>query len=200
MNSGQVCTAIKRMYVHESVYDAVVDAVTEVARTRKVGSGLEGGVELGPLNNRPQLERVDELVEDAKRAGATVRTGGQRREGPGYFYEPTVLTDVGDDARIVAEEQFGPALPILRFSDLDEVIDRANDSHFGLSGSVWTSDAERGAEIAAQLECGSGWVNQHIALTPFAPFGGCKWSGIGYESGKWGLDEFCELQAINVRK
>jgi acyl-CoA reductase-like NAD-dependent aldehyde dehydrogenase len=108
------------------------------------------------------------------------------------------LTEVGDEARIVAEEQFGPALPLLSFRRVDDVLDRANATHFGLSASVWTNDPERGAELASQLDCGTAWVNQHIALSQLAPFGGTKWSGIGYESGRWGLDSFCQLQVLNV--
>ena len=198
-NSGQVCTAIKRVYVEERVFDAVVAAVSALARSVKVGSGLEPDVELGPINNAPQQCRVTELVEDARSRGAKIRAGGGPRSGPGYFFEPTVVTDVSDEARLVAEEQFGPALPILPFSRLDDALERANATHFGLSASVWTSDSARGAAIAAELECGTAWVNQHIALSPHAPFGGAKQSGIGYENGQWGLEGFYQLHVINAR-
>jgi acyl-CoA reductase-like NAD-dependent aldehyde dehydrogenase len=198
-NSGQVCTAIKRVYVEDAIFEAMAQALTEIARAVKVGNGLEPDVLLGPVNNAPQHRRVTDLVEDAKASGARVRAGGGPRSGPGYFFEPTILTDVGDETRIVAEEQFGPALPLLRFDRLDDVLERANATHFGLSASVWSSDPERGAAIAAEIDCGTAWVNQHIALSPFAPFGGSKWSGIGYESGKWGLDSFCQLRVLNVR-
>ena len=196
-NSGQVCTAIKRVYVHERIFSAVVQAVGDLARSVRVGPGLEPGVELGPINNAPQHRRVAELVEGAKSRGATVQAGGGPRSGAGYFFEPTIVTDVTDDMGLVAEEQFGPALPFLPFSQLDDALERANATHFGLSASVWTSDAARGAEIARELDCGTAWVNQHIALTHLAPFGGSKWSGIGYENGQWGLDDFCQLQVIN---
>jgi acyl-CoA reductase-like NAD-dependent aldehyde dehydrogenase len=198
-NSGQVCTAIKRLYVEEPAFEAIVRELAALAATVKVGSGLDPEVQLGPVNNAPQYRRVIELVDDARATGARVRAGGGRREGTGYFFEPTVLTDVRDETRIVAEEQFGPALPVLPFTRLDDALQRANATHFGLSASVWTSDPERGASVAAQLECGTAWVNQHIALSPLAPFGGSKWSGIGYENGRWGLDSFCQLQVINVR-
>jgi acyl-CoA reductase-like NAD-dependent aldehyde dehydrogenase len=198
-NSGQVCTAIKRLYVEEPVYERVVEAVSNVARTVKMGNGLEADVELGPVNNAPQHHRVAELVRDARAGGARVRAGGGPRAGAGYFFEPTILTDAGESSRIVAEEQFGPVLPILPFTRLDDVLERANATHFGLSASVWSGDAERGAAIASELDCGTAWVNQHIALSPFAPFGGSKWSGIGYENGKWGLEGFCQLQVLNVR-
>ena len=185
--------------MEEPVYEAVVEAVARVARSVKVGPGLEPGTELGPINNAPQYQRVRELLAEATARGGKLRAGGERRSGDGYFLDPAILTDVGEDARIVAEEQFGPVLPILPFSRLDDVIERANASHFGLSASVWTGDAERGAAIASEIDCGTAWVNQHIALSPQAPFGGSKWSGIGYTNGRWGLDAYCQLQVLNVR-
>jgi acyl-CoA reductase-like NAD-dependent aldehyde dehydrogenase len=198
-NSGQVCTAIKRLYVEEPVFEAVALQLATLAATVKLGNGLDPDVQLGPINNAPQHRRVAELVDDAKARGARVRAGGHPRPGAGYFFEPTILTDVGDETRIVSEEQFGPALPVLPFTRLDDALERANTTHFGLSASVWTSDRDKGAAVAAELECGTAWVNQHIALSSDAPFGGSKWSGIGYENGRWGLDSFCQLQVINIR-
>jgi acyl-CoA reductase-like NAD-dependent aldehyde dehydrogenase len=198
MNSGQVCTAIKRVYVEERIFDDVVRAVSAIARSVKLGPGLEPEVELGPINNAPQHRRVSELVTDARACGARVHAGGGPIPGTAYFYEPTIVSDVGDDVRLVAEEQFGPALPFLPFSRLDDALERANATHFGLSASVWTADTARGTEIARELDCGTAWVNQHMALSPYAPFGGSKWSGIGYENGQWGLDGFCQLQVVNV--
>jgi len=115
---------------------------------------------------------------------------------PGYFFEPTILTDLTDGTRIVDEEQFGPALPVIAYRDVDDVIERANATHFGLSGSVWGADADRAAGVANQLECGTAWINTHLALAPQQPFGGFKWSGIGVENGPWGLAEFSEIQAV----
>jgi acyl-CoA reductase-like NAD-dependent aldehyde dehydrogenase len=198
MNSGQVCTAIKRVYVEERVFDDVVRAVSAIARSVKLGPGLEPEVELGPINDAPQHRRVNELVADARARGARVHAGGGPIPGIAYFYEPTIVTDVADDVLLVAEEQFGPALPFLPFSRLDDALERANATHFGLSASVWTSDTARGTEIARELDCGTAWVNQHMALSPYAPFGGSKWSGIGYENGQWGLDDFCQLQVVNA--
>ncbi len=198
-NSGQVCTAIKRIYVEEPIFERVVEALAAIASKVKVGDGFDPDVQLGPINNAPQHRRVTDLVDDAKANGARVRAGGGPRGGPGYFFEPTILTDVGDETRLVAEEQFGPALPILRFTRLDDVLERANATHFGLSASVWTSDAERGVAVANELDCGTAWVNQHMVLSARAPFGGHKWSGLGYESGKWGVESFCQLQVMNVR-
>ncbi|MCI3949721.1 MAG: aldehyde dehydrogenase family protein, partial [Acidimicrobiales bacterium] len=147
-NNGQVCSAIKRVYVPEALYGRVVDALADRARAVRVGDGAAEGTELGPVNNRPQFERVAELVDDAVRGGARAVAGGSAREGSGYFFEPTILADVSDGTRIVDEEQFGPALPVIAYRDLDDAVERANATHFGLSGSVWSGDPDRGAEVA----------------------------------------------------
>ncbi|WP_433323708.1 aldehyde dehydrogenase family protein [Spirillospora sp. CA-294931] len=200
MNNGQVCSAIKRVYAPDALYDDVVEALAARARAAKVGNGLREGVQYGPVNNKPQLDRVGELVTDALAGGARAAAGGRPIDGPGYFYEPTILADVADGARIVDEEQFGPALPVIRYRDLDEAVARANGTHFGLSGSVWGADADRASEVAARLDCGTAWVNTHLALAPHQPFGGSKWSGIGVENGPWGLYGFTELQVIHRSK
>ena len=199
-NSGQVCVAIKRLYVEEPIYRQVVSEMTSIARAVKVGDGAEPGTQLGPLNNRAQFDRVQELVADARANGATIETGGEVLRNEGYFYAPTIITGVTDGARIVDEEQFGPALPIMSFKTIDEVMQRANNTHFGLGGSIWTSDLKRGAELALELESGTGWVNQHLNLAPNVPFGGSKWSGVGYENGPWGLAAFSELHVVNIAK
>jgi acyl-CoA reductase-like NAD-dependent aldehyde dehydrogenase len=129
-----------------------------------------------------------------------VVAGGAPLDRDGFFYAPTIVTDVAEGVRLVDEEQFGPALPIMPYRDVDEAIERANASHFGLGGSIWTADAERGADLARRLDCGTGWVNQHLNLVPNAPFGGSKWSGIGVENGRWGLASFTEYQVINIAK
>ena len=199
-NTGQVCSAIKRVYVHEDHYASAVEALAERARSVVMGDGMDEKTELGPLNNAPQFERVKELVGDAIQAGATVAAGGAARAGKGYFFEPTVLSDLAEGVRIVDEEQFGPALPILRYRDVDDAIERANRTTFGLSGSVWSGDRERAADVASRLDCGTAWVNQHLELTPKAPFGGAKWSGIGVENGHWGLYGFTETRTLNIAK
>jgi acyl-CoA reductase-like NAD-dependent aldehyde dehydrogenase len=199
-NNGQICSAIKRVYVPERLYDQVVDALAEVARSVKVGEGMEEGVQLGPINNRPQFERVSELVSDALGSGGRAVTGGRPMDRPGFFYEPTVLAGVSDGTRIVDEEQFGPALPVIAYRDLDDTVARANGTHFGLSGSVWSADPDRASEVAARLECGTAWINTHLALQPNQPFGGAKWSGIGVENGPWGVYGFTELQVLHRAK
>jgi acyl-CoA reductase-like NAD-dependent aldehyde dehydrogenase len=199
-NSGQVCVAIKRLYVHEDVFRPILGVLAELAKQVRVGDGLEKDTQLGPINNRAQFERVQELVEDARRSGGAVVTGGAPLARPGYFYPPTLVTDVGEGTRLVDEEQFGTALPVIPYRDLDDVLGQANRTHYGLGGSVWTNDTARGEEIAERLECGTAWVNQHLNLSGKVPFGGVKWSGLGRENGRWGIEEFCELQVVNTAK
>jgi acyl-CoA reductase-like NAD-dependent aldehyde dehydrogenase len=199
-NCGQVCSAIKRVYVPEALYQPLVAELAELARGVQVGNGMEDGTQMGPLNNEPQLRRVGELVEDAKRNGGRIAAGGERLGDSGYFFAPTIVADVSDGTRLVDEEQFGPALPIVAYRTVDEAIAKANATHFGLSGSVWSNDVGRATEIAKELECGTAWVNQHLAILPNTPFGGAKWSGIGVENGTWGLLGFTEIQTVNVAK
>eukprot|EP00004_Rigifila_ramosa_P007084 TRINITY_DN17_c0_g1_i7.p1 TRINITY_DN17_c0_g1~~TRINITY_DN17_c0_g1_i7.p1 ORF type:complete len:477 (-),score=123.28 TRINITY_DN17_c0_g1_i7:57-1460(-) len=200
LNSGQVCIAIKRLYVHESIYDKVCAGLVAACKAAKMGPGTEDGVDFGPINNKMQLERVSMLVEDAKKHGARVLCGGVQPAGPGYFYPLTVLADVREGMRVVDEEQFGPVLPVLKFRDEAEVLQRANHSPFGLGGSVWTSNVKKGVELASQLESGGAWVNDHMVNLPNAPFGGFKQSGLGRENGSYGLDAFLELQTLTYPK
>jgi acyl-CoA reductase-like NAD-dependent aldehyde dehydrogenase len=199
-NCGQVCVAIKRVYVPEHLYGQVVDALAARAEAAAVGDGAKAGTEVGPLASTMQRDRVVELVDDAVAHGARVAVGGHKMDGPGNFFQPTVLAGLDDDFRIVSEEQFGPALPVLSYRDLDDVIERANRTHFGLGASVWTSDPDRGAGVARQLDAGTAWVNTHQSAVPGQPFGGVKWSGIGVEGGPWGLIGFTDIQAIYVAK
>lgn len=199
-NSGQICSAIKRLYVPEKLEAPIVEALAAVASSVKVGDGLQDGVQLGPVNNKMQFERVNELLADAKREGGRCVTGGAPLPGGGYFIPPTLVTGLRDGARLVDEEQFGPALPIVTYAKVEDAVARANGTMYGLSGSVWSRNVERAAEVAGQLECGTAWVNQHLAILPNAPFGGAKWSGIGVENGPWGLLGFTELQTVNIAK
>jgi len=200
VNSGQVCMAIKRIYAHERIYAELCDALVAEAKKAKVGNGLDPGTELGPLQNKMQYDKVVDLIKDTKKAGATFLTGGDIPSGPGYFLPPALVTDVADDSRLVQEEQFGPIVPILKFSDVEDAIRRANDTRYGLSGSVWSNDIERGAEIAARLEVGTAWVNQHRATSAFVPFGGAKESGLGRQYSSLGLKSFMEPEVISVAK
>jgi acyl-CoA reductase-like NAD-dependent aldehyde dehydrogenase len=195
-NNGQVCSAVKRVFVPESLQSAVVEALVEQARAARVGEGTEEGVQLGPINNAPQYARVKELVSEAIAKGASAPAGGHAMERPGYFFEPTILTNLAAGSRIVDEEQFGPALPVITYRELDDAIEQANSTRFGLSGSVWGTDHHRANAVAQRLECGTAWVNTHLALAPHQPFGGFKWSGIGIENGPWGLAEFTEVQTV----
>ena len=199
-NNGQVCSAIKRVYVPEALYSQVVETLVECAKAARVGEGTEEGVQLGPINNAPQFVRVKQLVAEALAGGATAAAGGHPIDRPGYFFEPTILTGLSDGVRIVDEEQFGPALPVISYRNVDEAIERANSTNFGLSGSVWGTNLDRASAVARRLECGTAWVNTHLALSPYQPFGGFKWSGIGVENGPWGLAEFSEVQALHTKK
>ena len=199
-NNGQVCSAIKRVYVPERLYGDVVDALAERARAVKVGDGTDPDTQLGPINNKPQFERVSELVSDAVNGGARAVTGGKAMDRPGYFFEPTILADVSDGTRIVDEEQFGPALPVIAYRDVDDAVERANATSFGLSGSVWGTDGDRAADVASRLECGTAWVNAHLIITPQQPFGGHKSSGLGVENGPWGYYGFTEIQTLHRRR
>jgi acyl-CoA reductase-like NAD-dependent aldehyde dehydrogenase len=190
--TGQICAATKRVYVHESIYDAMVDELAGLAR--------EQTDSMGPLSTRPQYERVKMLVEDALEHGGKAVTGGEPADRPGYFYPATIMTDVGQGVRIVDEEQFGPVLPVIPFRDVDWAIDQANSTEYGLCGSVWTRDIERGEQLAARLECGTSWVNQHTEVAPHIPFGGVKSSGIGRNNGRPGTDAYSELKTIIVYK
>lgn len=199
-NNGQTCACLKRLYVHDSLYDELCAELARLAAATVVGDGLAPETQLGPLQNREQLAVVEELADDARRRGARFLCGGHRLERPGYFYAPTVIADADDGMRVVAEEQFGPLVPVLRYRDVDDAIARANASEAGLGGSVWGADAARAAELAQRLECGTAWVNEHGAVQPDAPFGGVKQSGIGVEFGRHGLAEYTSLQTVKVMK
>ena len=196
-NSGQVCSAIKRLFVPRAKCDEMVEALAFRAKEAVVGDPLDDATEFGPVSNEPQYRRVLGLITDALERGATAAAGGTALEGPGYFVAPTILRDVHDGAPVVDEEQFGPVLPVLAYDDLEEALTRANGTMYGLGGSVWSSDIERAASVAVRLECGTAWVNRHLGLVPFAPFGGVKWSGIGVENGIRGLEGFSDLQVLH---
>jgi aldehyde dehydrogenase (NAD+) len=200
-NAGQICIAAKRVYIHEDIYDELSQAIADYAKNVKVGDGAEQGTGVGPVQNKKQYDRVLELIQDAKDNGYKFLLGGDADpSGSGYFVPLTILDNPPEDARIVAEEQFGPVMPLMKFSTTEEVIARANNSEYGLAGAVWTGDPEKGVEIAEQLETGTVWVNEFLHLSPFAPFGGHKQSGFGAEYGTEGLKEFTYPQVITVKK
>lgn len=196
-NNGQVCIAIKRVYAPQSKYDAIVSALADRASSVRVGEGTAPDTQLGPINNRPQFERVSELVSDALRRGGVAAAGGAPIEGPGHFFQPTVLKDVSDGMRIVDEEQFGPALPVIAYRDLDEAVARANGTHYGLGASVWSTDPERAEATALRLESGAAWINTHMGARPDLPIGGVKWSGVGVAWGRDGFRSFTEAQLVH---
>ena len=198
INTGQTCAALKRLYVHDSVYDAVVSELAKFAAHVPMGVGLEEQNVLGPLQNRAQFDEVDRLVESAKASGARVVLGGEPdREAVGNFYPTTLIADIDPHNDLVLEEQFGPALPIIRYSDLDEVVKLANELEFGLGSSVWSSDRARALEVAARLQAGTTWINSHGGLHPMIPFGGAKQSGYGREFGVAGLKAVAEPHVIS---
>ena len=200
-NAGQVCIAAKRVYIHKDIYDDLSKAIAAYANTVVVGDGSQQGTGVGPIQNKKQYERVLELIKDAKDNGYKFLTGGDKDpSGTGYYVPITILDNPPEDARIVAEEQFGPVMPLLKFDTIDEVIERANNSDYGLAGAVWTKDTDKGVEIAEQLETGTVWINEFMHLSPFAPFGGHKQSGFGAEYGVDGLKEFTYPQVITVKR
>ena len=200
-NAGQICVAAKRVYIHEDIYDEMSAAIAEYAKGVTVGDGANQGTGVGPIQNKKQFDRVCELIEDAKSNGYKFLVGGDvDPSGSGYYVPITILDNPPEDARIVAEEQFGPIMPLMKFSSDDEVIARANNSEYGLAGAVWTKDTDRGVTIAEQLETGTVWINEFLHLSPFAPFGGHKQSGFGAEYGIEGLKEFTYSQVITVKK
>lgn len=196
-NAGQVCVAVKRAYVPEALYEPFCEELARLASIMVVGDGDKHGTEMGPLQNRRQFERICALVADAGKEGRVI-AGGKPLDRPGYFFPPTIVRDIADDARLVQEEQFGPVLPILRYSDLDDVLRRCNACDFGLGGIVWGANLKRATEVAMQMKSGSIWVNQHVMLDPEIPFRGAKQSGIGTELGEEGLLEYTQPHIVNI--
>ncbi len=199
LNSGQICLAIKRAYVPEKMYDEVCTELGKLAERAIVGNGLEEGTEFGPIQNKAQFEKVKGYLEDAKKNGKIV-AGGEPVKGKGYFIRPTIVRDVGDDAAIVKEEQFGPILPVLKYKDVDDAIARANNSEYGLGATVWSNSNERAYAVASRIESGTVWINKHLDLPPDIPFAGAKQSGLGIEMGQQGLEEFTQQRVINMAK
>jgi acyl-CoA reductase-like NAD-dependent aldehyde dehydrogenase len=199
-NSGQVCVATKRLYVHDKIYEDLRARFQSLAQSTKVGDGLEPGSIFGPVQNRQQFLRVQNLVRDARDTGLAVLDGGPVPQGDGYFVPLTLVDNPPDTSRVVVEEAFGPVLPLLRFRDVDEVIERANNTPYGLAGAVWSKDIDRAVDIAHRLDTGTVWINQNLQSSPGTPLGGHKQSGIGVENGAAGLLEFTQVKAIYIPK
>ena len=196
-NTGQVCLAIKRVYVHDSIYDALCTELAKLAESARLGDGLEPGTQFGPLQNKAQFEKVKGFIEDARERGKII-AGGTTEKNRGYFIRPTIVRDIPDDSRLVREEQFGPVLPVLRYKDIDDAIARANNTEYGLGATVWSSSQDRAFEVALKIDSGTVWINKHLDLPPDVPFGGAKNSGLGREMGQEGLEEFTQAKVINM--
>lgn len=200
VNSGQVCMAIKRLYVQDGVYDRLVERLVGYARSARVGDGFAAQTQLGPVQNTAQFQIVQEFLAGARADGADFAAGGHAIDRPGYFIAPTIALGLREGTRLVDEEPFGPVLPILRFRSDEEGVARANATPYGLSASVWSQDAERAQRVAASLQAGTVWVNDHAAPDPLVPFGGVKHSGLGRESGVLGLQNFMEPVSVVTAK
>lgn len=199
-NNGQICIATKRMYVHKDIYEPLKAALAAYAKTVKIGDGAEQGTQIGPINNKPQYDRVLDLIRDAKEQGYDFLIGGDAADVPGYFIPVTIIDNPPENSRIVQEEQFGPVLPLIRFDDIEDVIGKANATDYGLGASVWSKDEDRAYAIAQRIASGTVWVNETQHLTPFAAFGGMKQSGVGVEGGREGLLEYTNAMTITRRR
>ena len=199
-NTGQICIATKRMYVHKDVYEPLKAALVAYAKTVKVGDGAQQGTQMGPIQNAPQYKRVLDLIADAKAKGYDFLIGGETSTAPGYFVPITIIDNPPEDSRIVQEEQFGPVLPLLKFDDVDDAIARANASDYGLGASVWSADEAKALEIGNRLLAGTVWINETQHISPMGAFGGVKQSGIGSEGAVEGLMEYTNAQTVYVKK
>ena len=199
-NTAQICVATKRLYVHEDVYDGLRDRLIAMAEGTKLGDGSEQGTDMGPIQNIRQFERVKELLADAKDKGLNVIECSPSAKKDGYFIPITIVDNPPEDTRVVQEEAFGPILPMLKFKDVGDVIERANDSDYGLAGAVWSKDTDKAMDIARQMETGNVWINQNLMLLPGVPFGGHKQSGFGVENGMEGLLEYMAPQSVYLAR
>lgn len=196
-NAGQICVAVKRAYVPSAMYDDFCEEIARLANEAIVDDGAKQGTTVGPIQNKAQFDKVRSLIEDARTRGKII-AGGEVLDREGYFIPPTIVRDLPDDAPLVLEEQFGPVLPVLKYDDIDDVIARANDSEFGLGGTIWGNDVAKATEIAKRIDTGTVWINQHLAIDPNIPFRGSKQSGLGGELGEAGLHEYTQAHIINA--
>jgi acyl-CoA reductase-like NAD-dependent aldehyde dehydrogenase len=197
-NSGQVCVAIKRLFVPDSLYERMCERLVALAEKVVLGNGLDAGVEMGPVQNKAQFERVLGIIESVRAGEGRILTGGERHGNRGYFIKPTIVADIAEGTRLVDEEPFGPVLPVIRYHEVEDAIARANATSYGLGASVWSSNVARATDVARRLDAGSVWVNQHMALAANIPLRGAKESGIGTENALEGLMEFTQAQIVSV--
>lgn len=195
-NSAQFCVAAKRVYIHEAIYDEMAAELVAVARAIKLGDGSEQGTDLGPIQNRMQYEKLKALLEDARSSGLRFLEGGEVPDRQGYFIPITLIDNPPETARVVTEEAFGPVLPLLKFSDLDDVVARANNTEYGLAASIWGKDVDTAQKLAARIEAGTVWINEIHSFSPHVAFGGHKQSGLGIENSLDGLAEYTNVQTI----
>ncbi|UOO89691.1 aldehyde dehydrogenase family protein [Vitreoscilla massiliensis] len=200
INGGQTCAALKRLYVHESIYAELTQALTDIADAVVLGDGMDANSQLGPVQNKMQFDKVNHYLQDALNNGARVLTQNSAKPESGYFIRPTIVVDIANAVALVREEQFGPVLPVVSYSSVDEAIAMANDMEFGLGGSVWSQDLAAAQTIAAQMQTGTVWINGHAEVAPHAPFGGWKLSGLGAEFGIDGLLANTRQKAVHVYK
>jgi acyl-CoA reductase-like NAD-dependent aldehyde dehydrogenase len=199
MNSGQACIATKRIYAQRAIYNPLCSELGALARSARMGNGLEDGIVLGPLQNKQQFERVKSLL-DAARHEAKIAGQGDAPTGAGYFVPPTILRDIADDHAIVREEQFGPILPVLAFDDIEDAIRRANDTSYGLAASVFSSDLEKARAIAARIEAGTVTINKTITFHEKIPFGGAKGSGMGLDNGQHPFAAYGQIHVVDIAR
>jgi acyl-CoA reductase-like NAD-dependent aldehyde dehydrogenase len=198
-NAGQTCMAAKRLYVPNAMLDDIGGRLAALASATVLGDGLEPGTQMGPIQNRMQFDKLQDLMAATQGEG-TVLTGGARLNRPGYFIQPAIVRDLADDARLVTEEQFGPLVPLLSYDTIEDVIARANASDYGLGGTVWGKDLDKAAAVARGIETGTVWINKHLDLRFDVPFGGVKQSGLGREQGQAGLKEFVDARIVNMAR
>jgi aldehyde dehydrogenase (NAD+) len=198
-NMGQACEAGSRLFVQEEIYDEFLKRITEKAKTRVVGNGFDPKVNHGPQIDEDQFKKILHYIDLGKKQGARITTGGERVGDKGYFVAPTIFADVTDEMTIAKEEIFGPVQAVLKFKTIDEVIARANASTYGLAGAVCTKDINIAFKFADELLAGTVWVNAYHVITPQAPFGGFKQSGIGRELGEYGLSQYSEVKTVYIK-
>ncbi|KAH7310531.1 Aldehyde/histidinol dehydrogenase [Stachybotrys elegans] len=201
VHTGQICMDAKRIYVHEKIYDEFLTAMVAATKQFKVGDSTDAEAFFGPIQNKMQYEKLHDLYSEINKQNWKVALGGipEPTTSKGYFMPPTIIDNPPEDSRIVVEEPFGPIVPLLKWSDEDDVISRANDSELGLGASVWSKDVEKAKRMAEQLEAGSIWVNTHFEVAPNVPFGGHKQSGLGMDWGEVGLKGWCNPQAYWIK-